>query len=109
MTTFPVYLTDDAVRDIEELYAFIAGHDAPESADHVLDGIERALESLAKYPARGAYPQELLALGIKEYREVFFKPYRIIYRVLEKAVYVYLIADGRRHMQTLLQRRLLAG
>jgi toxin ParE1/3/4 len=46
-------------------------------------------------------------LGIREYREVFFKPYRIIYRVVEKNVYIFLIADGRRDMQTLLQRRLL--
>ncbi|HDR16533.1 MAG TPA: hypothetical protein ENN79_13840, partial [Desulfobacteraceae bacterium] len=54
------------------------------------------------------YPKELLALGIREYREIFFKPYRIIYRVMDKNVYVLLIADGRRDMQTLLQRRLLA-
>jgi toxin ParE1/3/4 len=55
----------------------------------------------------GAYPKELLALGIREYREIFFKPYRVIYRVLGNVVHVFLIADGRRDMQTLLQRRLL--
>jgi len=49
----------------------------------------------------------LLALGIREYRQTFFKPYRIIYRVAGKRVYVYLIADGRRDMQTLLARRML--
>ena len=52
-------------------------------------------------------PKELLALGIREYREVFFKPYRIIYRVVDEAVYVLLIADCRHHMQALLQRRLI--
>lgn len=46
-------------------------------------------------------------LGIREYREVFFKPYRIIYRVIGTNVYVLLIADGRRDMRTLLQRRLV--
>ena len=45
--------------------------------------------------------------GIREYREIVFKPYRIIYRVMEDNVYVLVIADGRRDMQTLLQRRLL--
>jgi toxin ParE1/3/4 len=49
----------------------------------------------------------LLALGLREYREVFFKPYRIIYRIMAKRVTVLVIADGRRDMQTLLQRRLL--
>ena len=46
-------------------------------------------------------------LGIREYREIFFKPYRIIYRIMKKNVYVLLIVDGRRDMQSLLQRRLL--
>ena len=40
-------------------------------------------------------------------REVHFKPYRIVYRVLGEDVYVYLVADGRREMQALLSRRLL--
>jgi len=44
--------------------------------------------------------------GICEYREIFFKPYRIMYRIMDKTVYVPLIADGRREMQTLLQRRI---
>jgi toxin ParE1/3/4 len=30
----------------------------------------------------------------------------MIYRIIERRVYVYLIADGRRDMQTLLARRL---
>ena len=45
-----------------------------------------------------------------KYREIFFKPYRIIriiYRVMEDNVHVLVMADGRRDMQTLLQRRLL--
>jgi toxin ParE1/3/4 len=51
----------------------------------------------------------LLAISSNFYRTavIFFKPYRIIYRVIENNVYVLLIADGRRDMQTLLQRRLL--
>ena len=53
------------------------------------------------------HPPDLAALGVREYREVFFKPYRIIYRVQNEHVYVYLIADGRRDMQELLSRRLV--
>ena len=34
-------------------------------------------------------------------------PYRIIYRVIGESVYVFLIADGRRNIRTLPQRRLL--
>jgi len=81
--------------------------DAPEKADHVLDQIEMAFSSLATNPERGACPKELLAIGLREYREIFFKPYRIIYRVMAENVYVMVIVDGRRDLQTLLQRRLL--
>lgn len=104
---FSVALTDDAARDLEEICDYIGRHDAPEKADYVLGRIEEAFASLASSPQRGAYPQELLALGIREYREIFFKPYRIIYRIIEDTIYVLLIADGRRDMQTLMQRRLL--
>jgi toxin ParE1/3/4 len=66
-------------------------------------------ESLATFPERGSHPQELLALGIREYRQSFFKPYRVIYRVIGKQVIIYVIADGRRDMQALLSRRLLGA
>jgi len=58
---------------------------------------------------RGSPPKELRALGDKEFRQVFFKPDRLIYRIAEQQVIIYLIADGRRDMQTLLARRLLGG
>lgn len=103
----PVFLTEDAAGDLEDLYEYIFGQAGPEQADYVLERIEAALESLTASPHRGAWPNELLDLGIREYREVFFKPYRIIYRVIDKSVYVVLIVDGRRDMQSLLQRRLL--
>ena len=106
---FSVLLTDNAARDLEELHGYIARHDAPRKADYVLKRIEKAFSGLCESPHRGPHPQELLALGIREYREVFFKPYRIIYRVIGKKVYVLLIIDGRRDMQTILQRRLLGA
>ena len=105
--TFAVLLTNYAARDLDEIYDHIALHDAPQKADYVLEQIEKAFSGLSESPERGAYPKELLSMGIREYREVFFKPYRIIYQVMDNNVYVLLIVDGRRDMQLLLQRRLL--
>ncbi len=107
MTGRTVILSDDAAADLNELHAYIAHHDTPDKADAVFSRIERAILSLAESPERGAVPAELSAVGSRTYREVFFKPYRIVYRVLPDAVLVLLIADDRRDMQTLLQRRLL--
>ncbi len=107
--TFQVFLTDDASGDLEELYDYVASHDAPEKADYLLEQIDRAFSTLCDNPERGAYPKELLAIGLREYREIFWGPYRSIYRVMTGNVYVMVIADGRRDMQTLLQRRFLRG
>jgi toxin ParE1/3/4 len=105
--TYQVFLTNDAALDLEGLYDYIELFDAPEKADYVLDEIEKAFSSLSGNPQCGAYPNELLALGLRQHREIHFKPYRIIYRVIDESVYVMVIADGRRDMLALLQRRLL--
>lgn len=105
---FQVFLTQDAADDLAELYHSIRKHDSAERALYVLDKIEEKVNSLSELPLRGSVPGELLSLGILEYRELFFKPYRLIYRVDDDSVYVLLIADGRRDMQALLTRRLLA-
>lgn len=105
---FEVVLTEDAERDLEDIVTHIATHDSPQSAEHVRGRMLEAAESLSAAPTRGSQPKELRDLGRQEYRQVFLKPYRLIYRVVER-VAIYLIADGRRDMQTLLAPRLLGG
>jgi toxin ParE1/3/4 len=68
-----------------------------------------AVEGLARFPERGSCPKELVALGIKEYRQTQFKPYRLICRLMARQVVIYLIVDGRRDMQSLLANRLLGA
>ena len=106
---FTVLLTEDAVGDLSDIYTYISKHDSPKKAEYVLDQFEKKFVSLSELPERGVYPKELLSLGIRDYREIFFKPYRIIYRIDNINVYIYLIADGRSDMQTLLQRRMLGA
>jgi toxin ParE1/3/4 len=107
MKQYAVSLSDDAKTDLQDIYDYIAEHDAPAKADGVLDKLEALVESLCRFPERGVVTKELRDVGIKDYREVYFKPYRVIYRVLGTKVYVYLIVDGRRDMQTLLTQRLI--
>ena len=104
---YEVLLTLGAEQDLEAIYDYISEYDCPANADHVLDRLMQVVESLETFPERGAHPKELLALGIRDYRQASSKPYRTIYRVLGQKVYIYLIADGRRDMQSLLARRLL--
>ena len=104
---FAVRLSSDAVRDLEDICDYAAQVDGRSRAQQVLTRIEDAVAALSEFPDRGSFPDELLEFGIRRYREVFFKPWRIVYRVGDDSVFVLLIADGRRDMRTMLLRRLL--
>ena len=106
---FEVLITEGAEQDLEAIHDYISGFDCVANANYVLDKLMDVAESLSKFPERGSYPKELVGLGIKEYRQTFFKPYRVIYRVAGSQVIIYLIADGRRDMQSVLARRLLGA
>ena len=107
MRRYDVAVTESASRDLDNIVDYVNQHDGRTKADYVLGRLSAVLDSLATSPERGSYPPELLVVGIREYRQVFFKPYRVIYQVAGNTVYVNLIADGRRDMQSLLARRLL--
>ncbi len=105
--SYKVLLTNEAAKDLDEIFDYVYLKDSPSSAEYVLKQIEDAIANLSHFPERGSYPEELINLGIKQYREIYFRPYRLVYQVVKKTVYLMLIADGRRDMQTLLSRRLL--
>jgi toxin ParE1/3/4 len=104
-----VVLTRHALSDLHELAAYITRHDSHRAANHVLVQLERAITSLSRHPQRGSYVPELLDLAIKEYRQLSLKPWRVIYRLLDRDVVVMLIVDSRRDLAGVLERRLLEG
>ena len=109
MKKYSVVVDVEAERDLDDIAAYIAEHDSIERAVDVATKIERTFAALAAFPNRGAHPKELLDYGNRDFREIKFEPYRILYRVLAREVVVVLIADGRRDMRTLLARRLLGA
>lgn len=109
MKKYPVHIAADAAQDLEQIQGYLMAQEGPVRAEYVMSRIEQVVAGLEMTPSRGAIPAELEALGHREFREVFFKPYRIFYWVAESSVEVMLVADGRRDMRSLLQRRLLQG
>ena len=107
MKRYSVRLTQEVEVDLLDLFEYIAKKDSAESAYYVLGELETLILSLEQQAERGHYPPELIEHGIKDYREVLFKPYRIIYEIEGSRVYVLACFDGRRDMQSLLERRLL--
>lgn len=51
--------------------------------------------------------QELASVGIFEYQNVFTSHHKLVYRRIDRDVYVYVIASHRQDFPTLLVRRLL--
>jgi len=101
-----VLLTSDAQRDLENILSYIEAHDSSERAEYVYQRIKNAILGLSSLPKRGRIVPELNEIGVLEYREVFFKPYRILYFIESRRVYVVAIFDGRRDLDEVLQRRL---
>jgi toxin ParE1/3/4 len=108
-TRYEVLLTQGAEQDLESIHDYISEFDSVANANQILDRLMEVVEWLAQFPERGSYPKELVALGIKDYRQTAFKPYRVIYRVLGGRVVIYVIVDGRREIQSVLARRLLGA
>jgi toxin ParE1/3/4 len=96
-----------ATKDILEIYDYVLEFDSEANADRLIAKIKASINTLANFPQRGSIPSDLIDIGIRDYRQIFFKPYRIIYLVNEKFVTINAVLDGRRNLQTLLSRRLL--
>lgn len=106
---YDVQITKGAEEDLTEILTFLAEREGPIVAERILEGLLDAADNLTKFPERGSHPKELLKLGIREFRQVVFQPYRLIYRIAGNQVFLLLVADGRRDFQSLLERRVLRG
>ena len=107
MKRYHVRLTAEVEYDLADLFEFIARKDSVDNAWYVLEQLNALILSLDHQPERGHYPPELAKRGVKDYREVHFKPYRVIYEIIGNHVVILGCVDGRRDMQLLLERRLL--
>lgn len=103
----PVMLTEPAVSDLLAINDYYLLAVSDKTAAKIIDSLEAAVNSLAALNERGTVPKELLALGIRQYRQLIVKPYRIIYQRMPDQVVVHAVLDGRRDIQTLLNQRLI--
>ena len=74
---FKVFLSDDALNDLERIVAYIAPHN-PFAAERMGNELLDAALSLKTFPERGRVGPEFRR---PELREIIFRSYRIIYRM----------------------------
>jgi toxin ParE1/3/4 len=104
---FNGYMISDAEEDILDIYNHISISDSIEKAEQLIQKIKETCLSLSELPKRGHIPPELERIGVVEYRENRFKPYRIIYQAVKSNVYIQCILDSRRELHELLEKRIL--
>ncbi len=104
---YQVFMVSDAEEDILEIYKYASRNDSIQRAENLYQKLEETCLSLTEFPNRGHIPPELERIGVFNFLEIHYKPYRIIYQIIESNVYIHCILDGRRDLQELLQQRLL--
>lgn len=106
MSKYPVQWTAAAARDLEFIVEYIA-EDSTEQALMVLQKIRAKASTLFAMPERGRIVPELKLHGISIYRELIIAPWRLIYRITDRIVYVYAVIDSRRNIEDILLARLI--
>lgn len=104
----PVRWTVMAANDLERICDHIAVDNLTAAGD-ILQKIRKAARDLERHPFKFRAVPELAELGLPQYRDMVLTPYRVIYKVIDDAVFVIAIFDGRRDIESLLLERMLYG
>ncbi|MCG6116561.1 MAG: type II toxin-antitoxin system RelE/ParE family toxin, partial [Mesorhizobium sp.] len=104
---YAIRMTAAARADLRGIHRWTVDNHSDAAADRLLEELLDAIKTLESNPGRGSVPVELDGLGIRDFRQIFVRTFRLVYRVVDHTVFVMMIADGRRDTQSLLERRLL--
>ncbi len=106
---FNVVLLASAEQDLKDLRQYIVKNFSVVVWQETYGNIKKAIRNLKHFPLAGSIPDEFHQLNISQYRQVIVGLNRIIYEVRQQTVYIHVIVDGRRDLQTLLTKRVLHG
>ena len=98
-TPYAVHVTRMADRDIAETTNYLLSRLEFQAAKDFIDAIERAVESLEQYPFRMHTPHELQEYPDTSIREMPVFSHRLIYRVLDRDVFVLFVPHGKRSIE----------
>lgn len=104
--TYEVLWSHVAENDLRSILEYSA-EDSPANALNIFKKIKQKASGLYILPERGRIVQELRDQGILQYRELIVSPWRVIYRISGKSVYVLSVVDSRQNIEDILLERLL--
>jgi toxin ParE1/3/4 len=103
---YEVRWSDTSEKDLISIIEYIA-IDSPSSAFEKFKEIKERASNLYAYPDRGRIVPELQEQGIIQYRELIISPWRVIYRISKKSVYVLSVFDSRQNVEDILLKRFI--
>lgn len=95
-----------AESDLVEIINYIM-QNSPANANELFNKIKIKTEDLALLPERGRIVPELFSQGISLHREIIIAPWRVIYRIAEKTVFILAVIDSRRNVEDVLLEHLI--
>ncbi|MBW1996786.1 MAG: type II toxin-antitoxin system RelE/ParE family toxin [Deltaproteobacteria bacterium] len=102
---YDVVWSNIAENDLKNIVEYIA-EDSPSNALKIFKSIKQAALRLNTFPERGRIVPELRDQGILQYRELVVFPWRLLYRISERSVFVLSLLDSRRNIEDILLERL---
>jgi len=103
---YQVVWTESAVSDFEGIIEYIAENN-PLTAKTLFAKLKEQVEALSYSPQRGRHIPELQEQGILLYRELIIPPWRVMYKIQNKIVYILVIIDSRRNIEDILLEKLI--
>ncbi len=103
---YDVVWSDIAENDLIDIVQFI-NNDSHSSAINILRKFRNKAKSLYHSPQRGRIIPELREFGVLQYRELIISHWRLMYRIVNKRVYIVAIIDARQNVEDILLQRLL--
>jgi toxin ParE1/3/4 len=102
---YQVVWSNAAENDLRNIIEYIADEN-PSNAFKIFRSIKKKASMLFTLPERGRILPDLRGQGILQYREIIISPWRILYRISERNVYVLSVLDSRRNIEDILLKRL---
>jgi len=94
---YKVNLTQHAQNDLEHIFDYIADDSINNAANFILE-LEEKVSSLDTFPERHPLIPENEYFGT-DYRHIVYKKYRIIYRIIDRLVFILRIIHGAKLLQ----------
>lgn len=104
---FQVVILRSAENDLKELKRYVIRQFSTQTWHSTYLHLKTVVAQLATTPYAGSVPAEIQQLDLRRYRQVLSGMNRVIYEVREQTVYIHIIADTRKDLQSLLIKRLL--